>query len=123
VVLNQRSSVFTVTADGRVTYDPSLRGQLTGDGGTTLAVHGFPITVDAAETGEAAFAMGGVGIFDARRPQVLRLLPVSHPVVMRSGWRFSFQVTGSGRVTYNRSLDDVLRGRESPELIVRRPRG
>jgi hypothetical protein len=37
---------FTVTAAGKVTYDPALEGTLTGTGAATLVVHGVTVTVD-----------------------------------------------------------------------------
>jgi hypothetical protein len=112
---------FTVDDRGFVGYDPALRGLLTGEGGSTLAVHGFPVTVDAAGSGYPQFGVEGVGWWDARQPRVVRLLPGTHYVTAPGGRRFPFTVTSAGRVAYAAALDSVFAGRDGTTLTLRPP--
>ncbi|WP_370971126.1 sigma factor [Amycolatopsis sp. cg9] len=113
---------FAVTAEGRVQYDPGLRGTFTGEGGTSLALHGFPITVDASASGYPQFGVGGVGWWDARQARVLRLVPGSHYVSIPGGDRLLFQLTSTGHVGYDATVDGAFAGRDGTTLILR-PRG
>src|SRR6266568_4224655 len=45
---------FTITPDGKVAYDPSLEGVLSGSGGERLTISGRPITVDATALSQGA---------------------------------------------------------------------
>jgi hypothetical protein len=119
VALNETGYSFAVTDDGHITYDPTLAGRLTGVGTTTLAVHGFPVTIDATGSGQADFSLAGVGTLAASRPWTLRLLPISNNLVMHNGQHYFFQVDGSGHVDYEHSLDPVLSGRGTSTLTVR----
>jgi hypothetical protein len=115
---------FSVSAGGKVLYDAKYEGLLTGAGGTTLAVHGFQITIDATESGYTSVAVSGVGLLDARRPRTLRLLPGAHTITtVPSGGLYRFTVTGAGKVDYDPSFDAVLSGRGTATLTIRRPRG
>ncbi|QKV78949.1 sigma factor [Amycolatopsis sp. Hca4] len=112
---------FTVGSSGLVGYDPSLQGLLTGAGGGTLAVHGFPVTIDATGSGYPQFGLEGAGWWDARQPRVLRLLPGTHYALAPGGRRFAFSVTSAGRVTYDAALDSVFAGRDGTTLTLRPP--
>lgn len=112
---------FAVTAEGRVQYDPSLAGLLTGAGGTTLALHGFPVTVDASASGYPEFGVGGVGWWNARQARVLRLVPGSHYVSIPGGERLLFQVTSTGHVGYDAAMDGAFTGRDGTTLTLRPP--
>lgn len=119
VALNEGGYGFTVTADGHITYDPAFAGRLTGAGTTTLAVHGFAVTIDATGSGQAGFSLAGVGTLAATQPWTLRLLPISNNLVMRNGQQYFFKVDGSGHVDYDHSLDPVLSGRGTSTLTIR----
>jgi hypothetical protein len=41
------SAAFSVTNDGKVSYDPTLEGALTGVGTSTLNVNGRTVSIDA----------------------------------------------------------------------------
>jgi hypothetical protein len=82
-------------------------------------VHGFPVTVDATGSGSSGFAVGGVGSWDARQSRTMRLLPAAHYVLLPTGTRLDFRVTGTGLIDYAASLDGVLSGRGTPTLTVR----
>ena len=122
VAVNQASYRFTITDDGHVTYDHSLQGRLTGNGGTTLGVQGFPVTIDARDSAEPSFSLDGVGTFDARQLQTARLLPIWHVVTFPSRRQYAFRVGDSGPIDYDHSLDAILSGRNSSTLIIRRRR-
>ncbi|MGW5741998.1 RNA polymerase sigma factor [Amycolatopsis sp. NPDC003861] len=111
---------FTVDEYGFVGYDPVVRGLLTAEG-STLAVHGFPVTVDATGSGHPQFGVEGVGWWDARQPRVVRLLPGTHYVTAPGGRRFAFTVTSAGRVAYAAALDGVFAGRDGTTLTLRPP--
>jgi len=122
VVTNGGPTVaFTVDDRGFVGYDPALRGLLDGEGSRTLAVHGFPIAVDATGSGYPQFGVEGVGWWDARQPRVVRLLPGTHYVTAPGGRRFPFTVTSAGRVAYDAALDSVFAGRDGTTLTLRPP--
>lgn len=110
---------FRVTDTGDVRYDAGLDGVLTGAGTATLAVHGFPVTVDATGSGSAGFAVGGIGSWDARQPRSMRLLPAAHYVLLPTGTRLDFRVTGAGLIDYAPGLDGVLARRGTSTLTVR----
>jgi len=110
---------FRITDTGHVVYDAMLEGVLTGGGTATLAVHGFPVTVDATGSGSTGFAVGGVGSWDARQPRTMRLLPAAHYVLLPTRVRLDFRVTSTGLIDYAPSLDGVLSGRGTSTLTVR----
>jgi len=80
VTANGRSYFFDVTNNGRVTYDPALAGHLTGTGTATLAVHGFPVTLDVTDVVYQYIGVNGTYQTTDRR-HTYRLLPGSHYVV------------------------------------------
>ncbi|MGH3825201.1 MAG: hypothetical protein ACRDRA_20540 [Pseudonocardiaceae bacterium] len=110
---------ITVSQAGRVDYDPSLNGVLSGRDTPTLILRGTPISFDARVSSYSTFAISGVrNGMDARQVHPLQLLPGSHTVVPlnRPGARIT--VTQAGRVDYDPSLDGALGGRGTATLII-----
>lgn len=60
-------------------------------------------------------------MFAAGQPHTVRLFPITNYVKVH-GVQYPFQVTPSGHVDYDHSLDAVLLGRDSSVLTIRRPR-
>ncbi|WP_125727713.1 RNA polymerase sigma factor [Kibdelosporangium aridum] len=114
--------LFTVTPQGHLTYKPEHRTVFTGEGTTTLVVHGRPITFDLRNSGATGFAVTGLTGRAANTLVTLRLVPGAHNLQLSDGRRFAFRVTEPGHVDYDRSLDAVLSGRGSSTLVVRRAR-
>ncbi|WP_026425112.1 RNA polymerase sigma factor [Actinokineospora inagensis] len=112
---NGNAVPFVVTGTGQIDYDAGLGGILTGAGTGTIALHGFPITIDATATGRSTVLVGGVGTMDARSAHTVKLLPGKH--ILNDS---SFQVTDGGRVDFPAGLDGLFSGRGSSTLVVRR---
>jgi len=114
--------LFDVTPAGLVGYDPQYDSIFTGRGTTTLAVHGFPVTIDARSATFVSFSVPGVvGPVDAQQLRTFGLVPGTHQVVPSAGATIEFSVTGAGDVDYDSSLDGVLGGRGTSTLVFRGP--
>ncbi|MEV4319480.1 RNA polymerase sigma factor [Actinocrispum sp. NPDC049592] len=110
---------FTFTPQGTVTYPADVRGTLTGEGTSTLALHGVSITFDGRECGTAYFGVSGAGYWVSPQLKTLRLAPGPHVFALQNTTRYAFQVTKDGHVEYDHSLDGVLSGRGGSTLVVR----
>ncbi|WP_237774408.1 hypothetical protein [Actinosynnema sp. ALI-1.44] len=113
---------FTVTAQGRVDYKSTLNDTFTGIGSATLAVRGHPITFDPRDSGHTSFGVSGVGWRGSGQLVTFRLVRGTHALHLPDGSKFTFQVTDTGKVDYDPSLDGVLSGRGSSTLAVHRRR-
>ena len=111
---------ITVTQRGRVEYDPSLDGVLSGRNTATLVLRGVPINFDARASSSPTFSISMVrGGMNARQIQTLQLLPGPHTVVPTGQTGARFTVILAGRVEYDPSLDGRLGGRGTTTLIIR----
>jgi hypothetical protein len=111
---------FEVADDGTVHYSPSLEGILTGEGTTTLAVHGISVTVDlthlstplmSLDDHEASIA--ATFVFSAL-PGTYTLLDVE----ASAGASLNFTVNANGTVHYDPTLEGILTGAGSSTLVV-----
>ncbi|WP_026316496.1 RNA polymerase sigma factor [Actinokineospora enzanensis] len=109
---------FTMTDSGQVTYDPALRGVLTGEGTSTLAVHGYAVAIDSTGLSYANVTVSGTG-WPAYRPVATRrLLPGAYLLLGMNGNSVPFTVTDDGNVTYAASLQGVLSGAGGKTLVA-----
>src|SRR5262249_32847146 len=101
-------------------FDPSLDAFVAGRGGTTLRVTGFPVTVDA--TGLSADHFFIDGGHDGSGPTsvatTLPLVPGLYGFGAPISNPFSFQVTPTGVVSFDPSLDGFVSGRGATTLRV-----
>jgi hypothetical protein len=111
---------FVFTPQGTVTYPVDVRGTLTGENTSTLALHGVPITFDGRDAGTAYVGVSGTGYWLSGQLRTVRLVPGPHVFALQDTTRYAFQVTKDGHVEYDHSLDGVLSGRGSSTLVVRR---
>jgi hypothetical protein len=109
---------FGISDSGRLGYDPGLDRMLTGRGGDSLTVTGFPIVVDTSETGYHNTMVSGTGWRAPEPVRTLRLLPGRHWVESPVGNQVQFDVTDTGRVDYPAELDTLLSGRDTGRLTV-----
>jgi hypothetical protein len=118
---------FTVTADGKVDYDPSFSGFLSGGGGTSnkLTILGLPVTLDARLLTGAnpAVLPSGVLLANAQLTDILpedwivyqtvRLLPTigcSVSVGSAMGLSYTFNLKPDGTFDYLPELDSSQGG-------------
>jgi len=109
---------FSVGGAGRVDYDSSLDGVLSGRGGTTLTIHGLAVTIDATAMGNSVFLLAGVGWRDSAKPQLVQLLPGSSHVCLVDRRCFKFSLSQSGGIDYESSLEEPLSGRGTSTLTI-----
>ena len=109
---------FTVSATGDVGYAADLQGILLGAGTTTLSVNGATITVDATGL-TAAQLKSYYGNFASTAPLTFDVLP-GHQIItdVGDGRGLYFAVSNSGTVSYDPSLEGVLRGAGTSTLTV-----
>jgi DNA-directed RNA polymerase specialized sigma24 family protein len=117
VTANGRSYFFDVTNNGRVTYDAALEGHLTGAGTATLAVHGFPITLDVTDVVYQYTGVNGTYQTTDRR-HTYRLLPGPHYIVALNEAGYGFTVTDDGPITYDPAFAGRLAGAGTTILAV-----
>jgi tetratricopeptide (TPR) repeat protein len=118
---------FEVTEDGKVGYDASFAGFLSGAGGSTLQLRGYAIGVDATTLSYQKLALKVAGVergFDSNASQSLRLLPGRHRVEVPEksfdvGFDVGFDVTVDGKVDYDPGLNGLLSGSGTRGLVVR----
>lgn len=117
---------FQVTDTGQIDYSPSLEAIVSGRNTSTLAVHGFPIGIDASATnyttvGPLPNSMFVLGVGWVSPSRTVRLLPGAHLVrshPLMPGGQVEFQVTKSGGVDYDANLDGAVSGRGGPKLVL-----
>ncbi|MFD9698220.1 RNA polymerase sigma factor [Lentzea sp. NPDC059081] len=110
---------FRVTSAGALDYDPALEDVFDGAGGTTLAVRGVTVRVDATRSGTDYVAVDGAGWWAAGTPHDFRLLPGPHKVRLHDQRAWPFTVDRAGTVGYDPSLDPLLEGRGTGTLSFR----
>ena len=108
---------FTVANDGKVGYDGSLEGMLTGQGTTELDVNGVTVQIDATALNADALFMDYQS-YDANTPITARVLPGSHFFSTYGGSTVYFIVANDGKVGYDGSLEGMLTGQGTTELDV-----
>jgi hypothetical protein len=113
---------FTVTADGKVDYDPAFNGFLSGGGGTSnkLTVGGLPVSVDARLLTGADNAARPSGVLLANTQlstivaedwivfQTIRLLPANgYGIIVGSALvsSLAFDLNRDGKLNYNQAWD------------------
>lgn len=106
--------LFSVAANGQVSYDASLEGVFTGSGTTTLGLPGLLVTIDPTLSTAGYFTVNYATSY-ARTPTSFALTPGSHFVV-QAGFVHGFTVSKTGIVDYDPSLDKFLSGRGTRTL-------
>jgi cytoskeletal protein CcmA (bactofilin family) len=112
---------FTVNNNGTVSYASSLAGILSGQGTSTLTVHGRAVTVNAT-----ALSLPGLtinyGIYrQTNAAFTLNLLPGAQSLADHygSGTTLNFTVNSNGSVSYASSLAGILSGQGTSTLTVK----
>jgi hypothetical protein len=111
---------FTITANGTVSYDPSLEGVLTGAGTSTLTIHGATVTVDAHNLSMPFLYLNTNQVVEQTNARfTITVLPglatLTGPYI---GAMVQFTVAADGTVTYDPSLEGVLTGAGTSSLTV-----
>jgi hypothetical protein len=111
---------FTVTANGTVSYDPSLQGILSGQGTNTLVVNGVTVTVNAQALSDPYLQVDSFVEEFTAAPFTLTVLPGQHVMqeYIESGTAVSFTVGDDGTVSYDPSLAGVFSGQGTNNLVV-----
>jgi DNA-directed RNA polymerase specialized sigma24 family protein len=105
---------FQVTDTGQVeTTDHLATSQ-----GTTLTIHGLPVTIDRSDVDYTYLAISGIGVRFDRPAYTLRLLPGPHHVQTPQLNTVRFQVTADGRIEFDASYDRWAGGRGTSTLTV-----
>jgi hypothetical protein len=113
---------FTVDSKGNVGYDKSLGGILGGARTPTLMVNGAAVTIDASALKSTELIVDYATAKASSTPFTLRYLPGVH-LITYDGSTIAFTVIFSNNewtVDYATSLDNILSGRGTPRLILRR---
>ena len=110
---------FTVSAAGTIGYDPSLQGILNGSGTPELIAEGTAITVDATALSTPSVQVDGRE-FDNTAPLTVVLLPGAESLHdLSTGDGVAFTVSAAGMIDYDPSLQGILNGSETSELIAK----
>jgi hypothetical protein len=110
---------FKVSNTGQLEYVATLEGILTGSGTQRLTVNGAAITIDAH------FLSDPYLYFDSFVPMAQgslfapHLLPGTHTIQEIGGGKVSFMVNNSSQVQYDATLEGILKGANTSQLIVR----
>jgi hypothetical protein len=111
---------FTVNSSGAVAYAPALQGILTGQGTSTLVVHGAAVTIDARALSAAGVMADYLIRESTSAPFTLRLLPGTHVLADAAGTgAVNFTVNSSGAVAYAPALQGILTVQGTGTLVVR----
>jgi hypothetical protein len=113
---------FSLGQDRMVSYDqPHLEGILTGFATSTLTVHGVTITIDATALAPSVPKLDVDGVIVAtQNPFSLTLLPGTQFVFSFLGQQteFHFTVGDDSKIDYEQSLDGILSGRSTSDLVI-----
>jgi hypothetical protein len=113
---------FSVDNSGAVDYDPSLNGVLSGRASSTLVVHGVTVQIDATALTMPDLSLNFTVNCVTATPFKVTVLPGVQSLLYGNGVGPSdivaFSVDNSGAVDYDPSLNGVLSGRASSNLVV-----
>lgn len=108
---------FNVTDAGTIDYDPALEGILSGQGTTSLQIHGAAISIEAAELNGDYLSLDDTA-FNADAPLETQLLPGRHFLMGMGGATLFFEVTEAGTIDYDPALEGILTGQGTSALQV-----
>jgi len=110
---------FTVTQDGRVSYDPKLEPYVSGAGGHAVTIEGMGIDINASQSAYPSFLISAVsGYRDAGTVQHFTLVPGAHTLVFDGRTTATFTVTADGHVDYPPALAGFFTGSGSTVLTL-----
>jgi hypothetical protein len=111
---------FDVGNDGKVSYDASLQGVLTGSGTTNLGVSGRTITIDAHALSLPQLDLDLQFSFPSATTLSATVLPGTQYLLSQTvyGGQVFFSVGNDGTVSYDASLQGVLTGNGTTNLHV-----
>jgi hypothetical protein len=110
---------FTVNYAGAVAYDPALQGVLTGQGTSTLAVHGAAVTIDATALGTTSVVVDYTIREATSAPFTLHLLPGPDVVADAWGHAIVFVINPDGTISYAPALAGKLLGQGTTTLTIK----
>ena len=112
------SVAFTVSPAGSIGYDSSLQGILNGSGTSELIAKGTAITIDATALSTPGVQVDGRE-FNNTAPLSLVVLPGAESLDdLSTGDGVAFTVSAAGTIGYDPSLQGILNGSGTPELIA-----
>jgi hypothetical protein len=115
---------FSVDNSGAVDYDPSLNAVLSGRGSSSLVVNGVTVHIDAHALTMPDLSLNYAVNVATATPFTATLLPGAQSLLYNSGVGgagpdiVAFSVDNSGAVDYDPSLNGMLSGRGSSNLVV-----
>jgi len=114
------SVLFTLNADGTVSYNPSLAGVFSGSGTNTLVINGVTVTIDATNLSLPTIDVNGVVNAATTAPFTFTGLPGLGFLADSSGEGASvlFSLGTDGTVSYDPSLQGVFTGQGTSMLVV-----
>jgi hypothetical protein len=113
------SVTFQVGLSGVISYDPSLNSILSGRGTNQLLVKGAPVTVDPRALTNPFLEVDYYITEQKAAPFTLTLLPGSHLLSNAGGGSVAFTVNANDTVDYDPSLNSILSGRGTNQLLVK----
>ncbi len=117
--VNDNTVTYSVSNVGAVGYDPSLQGILSGSGTSELVVKGAAVTVDATALSTPSVQVDGRE-YNNTAPLGLVLLPGAESLNdLSTGDGVSFTVSNTGTIAFDASLQGILSGSGTSELIVK----
>jgi hypothetical protein len=111
--------VFTVNSNGTVSYAPALQGILTGQGTSTLVIHGAAVTIDATALHTTSLLVDYTIRESTSVPFTLRLLPGPDVVADALGHAVVFTINADGTISYAPSLAGKLLGQGTTTLTIK----
>ena len=114
---------FTVEADGTLQFDPSLDPLIDGRGTRAMVLRGTPVTIDLSALSYDKIDLVGAGILTgATGPVPFILMPGGHGLTMTTGRgpepAFDFTVEADGTLQFDPSLDPLIDGRGTRDMVL-----
>ena len=115
---------FTVEADGTLQFDPSLDSLIVGRGTRDMVLHGTQVEIDVSELSYSRFNLAGITSFTAtNEPMPFVLMPGGHGLTMTTSRGpepgFDFTVEADGTLQFDPSLDTLIGGRGTRDMVLR----
>ena len=114
---------FTVEADGTLQFDPALDPLIDGRGTNDMVLRGTPVTIDLSELSYNKIDLVGAGnLTGATGPVSVILMPGGHGLTMATGSGpepgFDFTVEANGTLQFDPSLDSLIDGRGTRDMVL-----
>ena len=115
---------FTVEADGTLQFDPSLDSLIDGRGTRDMVLRGTRVNIDVGELSYDRFTLAGITSFTTtNEPMSLILMPGGHGLTMTTSLgpeaAFDFTVGADGTLQFDPSLDSLIDGRGTNDMVLR----